>query len=292
MSAAATGPTSVGIVVAVGPSNAYLDQQLTALSEQQHDGAVELVLSCNGTPVEPVRARCDRVNWPPDWHLHVIDSSAELGAGPARNAGSAAIETDLLVFCDADDVVADGWLAAMVDALREHDVVGGRLQYDRINGEDVWEIRSSTGLGRRFGHLPYAPTCNLGLSRAAFDATGGFDPRAVKGQDTDLCWRAAYAGFPIAYAPDAVVHYRLRPTIHQAFRNARAYGRYDPLLLRMHRPHGARNSLRSSCRELASTAWAILRAPLGRRRLRTAAIRVGAVLGRLEGSLRFRTFTL
>lgn len=282
---------TVGIVIAIGARTDDLDAQLDALRTQDHTGPVHLVLSCNSAPVAVIQAQAEH-GWPANWTVTFVDSSDQPGAGPARNIGTALLDTDVVLFCDADDVVDRAWVRVMAGALREHSIVGGTLRFDRVNAPHTYEQPAWTSLGRRFHHLPYAASCNLGMHRDLFEQIGGFDPRAVTGQDTDICWRAAYAGHPIAYCADAVVDYRLRPDTRGVFRNALRYGTHDPLLLRLHRPHGAKNLASDSARAVLAAGWAVLRLPLGPRYRRIAAERVGAVLGRARGSIRYRQFTL
>ena len=42
----------------------------------------------------------------------VVDGGPRRGHSAPRNAGAKAARGELLVFCDADDVVAPGWLSA------------------------------------------------------------------------------------------------------------------------------------------------------------------------------------
>ena len=150
------------------------------------------------------------------------------GVNHARNAGIRATTSDLILFCDADDVVDRGWIDAMVTALASRDLVGGRLEYERLNSpaalRDTAGRVLSNGLERAYGRT-WASTANLGLHRAVADALGGFDPDLELGtEDLDFCMRAADAGFSIGYAADAVVHYRLRAELGPLLRQKYATG--------------------------------------------------------------------
>jgi GT2 family glycosyltransferase len=123
---------------------------------------------------------------------------------------------------------------------------------------------------------------------------GGWNEEFVRGgTEVEFCWRAQLAGYRLGYAPDAVMHYRYRATrwafAYQLYR----YGRAEAQLFRAFRDRGApRPSVYRACR---AWAWTLVHLPdLLRSRthqgrwLRTAAFRVG----RLDGSVRFRTLCL
>jgi hypothetical protein len=161
--------------------------------------------------------------------LRVVDASGIAGAGPARNAGVQQARGEWIGFCDADDEVADGWLAAMCAALAKHPFVAGRFEGQRLNSARTLRSRAldqQTGLQRcsRVVGLPHAGAGNLGIHRSVFLAVGGFDPAVRYLQDTELCWRVQLAGYPLVFVPELVVHVRLRSTLRGMYRQGRNYG--------------------------------------------------------------------
>lgn len=106
---------SVGVVVPTHDRPELLALTLRAVLEQDYDGPLEVVvvfdrsepdLSLERTGTRPVR---------------VVRNTAEPGLPGARNSGIAALDTDLVAFCDDDDVWAAGKLTAQVAALATHD---------------------------------------------------------------------------------------------------------------------------------------------------------------------------
>jgi cellulose synthase/poly-beta-1,6-N-acetylglucosamine synthase-like glycosyltransferase len=62
-------------------------------------------------------------------------------------------------------------------------------------------------------HPPYAQTANCAVRRSAFEAVGGFDPAARTGEDADLCFRLANAGWALEERPEAIVKHESRETV-------------------------------------------------------------------------------
>lgn len=286
----------IGVVVPVRDGAPVLGEQLTALQRQDYSGAWRVYVADNGSTDATVAvARSFAGSLP----LTVVDAGAVPGINRARNAGSrAALEdgAEVLVFCDADDAVDPGWLAAMARASTVWDAWGGAL--DRTRFSDPARLRPahrrSTGLIPWNGYLPFASGANLGVRARVWARLGGFDESFCGGgDDVDFCWRVQQAGFSLGFQADAVVHYRERPSLRGLARQFRGYGRQDPRLYRNHREHGMPpSSFRDGVR-----GWAhlVVHAPRSLRRadqrgqwVRWAARR----FGRIEGSIRARTLYL
>ena len=286
---------TVSVVMPVLNGAVTLPQQLQAMAAQTYPDRWELLVADNGSTdatAQVVREWAAKMPW-----LRQVDASDRMSTNHARNVGAAAARSDLLAFCDADDVATPGWLAAMVAALRSYDLVGGRLDDEALNDPVTRAWRSRPDANRLPSALyfrPYATSANLGVRAQVLRALGGWNEGFVRGgTEVEFCWRAQLAGYRLGYAPDAVMQYRYRATrwafAYQLYR----YGRAEVQLFRAFRDRGApRPSVYRACR---AWAWAFLHLPyLLRSRthqgrwLRTAAFRVG----RLDGSVRFRTLCL
>jgi len=271
----------VAIVIPIGGDIRHLDAQIDALLPQVRGH--EVVLSCNGIDPAAVATQVGRLR-EAGAVASALDSSAVRGPSHARNVGWRAVTAGRVLFCDADDVVGPTWVAALTVALDEHGIVGGSLRFDDVNDAALARTQdgTTTELARKFGYLPFAPSCNLGVRRDLMELLDGFDESLPTAEDTDLCWRAARAGYPIAFVPGASVSYRLRADVRSTFRQARAYARDDVRLLALHRDAGARWSVRDDARVLLSAAKAVLLAPAGRTQRLRAAERVGRAVGRVD----------
>jgi GT2 family glycosyltransferase len=229
--------------------------------------------------------------------LRTVDAWDQQSQAYALNVGVRASTGEGLLFCDADDEVGPGWLAAMGRALAEHDFVAGRLDTDKLNAP--W-IAQSHANPQRHGlncyryppYLPHAGGCNLGVRRACHDAVGGFDESVPIVHDTDYCWRLQHAGIELHFVPDALLYVRFRSTPWRLYRQARSYGMYNVLLYKRYRPLG----MPPLSRKEGVAEWPKLLRALpgirGRAGLARWLWKCGWRVGRLQGSLRYRVFAL
>lgn len=224
---------SVSVVIPCRNAADTLAAQLEALTRQTYAGDWDVIVSDNGSTDHTrvvVQRYLDRLPG-----LRVVDSSDRRGAGHARNVAARASSARRLAFCDADDEVSARWLERIMRALDAHPFVAGRLEALRLNRSPVVRSRklpqeselqeSSFGPG-----LPHASAENLAVDRETFLSVGGFDPEVLILEDTDLCWRLQLAGTALAFAPDAIVHVRLRSSISGMWRQGWGYGHAEALL--------------------------------------------------------------
>jgi glycosyltransferase involved in cell wall biosynthesis len=287
----------ISVVMPLHNAAGVVGQQLDALAGQSYSGAWELVVADNGaTDGSPAMVRRWRDRIP---GLQVIDASARQGAAAARNLGVRAATGDALAFCDADDVVAPGWLAALAKALKDHDLIAGMCDHELLNpGTTVnWHARSfETELPITMGFLPYATSANMAVSRAAFFEVDGFDEGfavvGAAGEDIDLSWRLQLRGHRLHFEPDALVYYRHRHDLREVWRQNLHYGMADVLLYKRYRAHGLRP--RPLSQALRGFRGLLIRTPaLMRRGSRGLWVRdAGHRLGRLQGSVQERMLFL
>jgi glycosyltransferase involved in cell wall biosynthesis len=285
-------PELISVVVPVRNEETFLAEQLIALSEQSYTGAWELVVVDNGSTdatlevVERFRPRFPEVA--------VVDASARKGLNYARNAGVTAARGDLIVYCDGDDVVAPGWLAAMAAAAGEADLVGGVTCGEELNDSrtPAWRSRPrKTFLPVKHGFLPHASGGNCAVWRDVVEKIGWDDAFRFGSSDIEFSWRVQLAGYRLGFAPEAILHRRYRQGMLAMVRQSYVYGKSDAQLYRSFRDHGMQ---RRSVRE-ARASW---RRQLTRvsdlandRRARW--LRVAARdVGRVVGSLRWRVLFL
>jgi glycosyltransferase involved in cell wall biosynthesis len=277
----------VSVVIPVKDAEAWIGEQLAALA-QQPCSDWELIIADNGSKDRTVSIAQSFADVLP---LRVIDASAGTGPSAARNIGARAASASLLVFTDADDVVAPGWLATWVELPAHVGLATGPLFRFRSGDEVVFP-----GPGSGFdppvhlGFLPYALGTNLAVRRELFEHIGGFDERYPTAEDIDLSWRLQLDGNELVVIPSAVVAVRKRDGAGATLRQYFRYGRSDPLLWREYRDRGLRRPPRwPTARSYLSI---IARLPILFLRDRREAWlhQLGRRAGRLVGSVEARAF--
>jgi glycosyltransferase involved in cell wall biosynthesis len=285
----------LSVVIPCLDEGGRIQAQLERFAAEAWSEPWEIVVADNGSNdgtreiVERSRARIP--------HLRLVDASARLGSCHARNVGAAAARGDLIAFCDADDEIQPGWLAAMGDALLTHQVVAGRLDSVRLN--DPWLIRvlgmwQDEGLTPFGAYLHYASSANFGVHRSLHDRIGGFDEEFLgAAHDIDYSWRLQQAGAAIHFEPRAVTSYRFRRDLRSLYRQGRFYALGFVSVYKKHRHHLPRQRHPWL---LGALSWiGLLRRlpiPPSRRTFGSFAWHLGWKVGMVEGSIRNRVILL
>jgi GT2 family glycosyltransferase len=268
-----------------------IGEQLAALSRQEWHRTWEVIVADNGSTdgtaavVERHQRKLPQLRW--------VDASGRRGAAHARNAGVAAARGRVIAFCDADDQVGAGWLAAMGDALDRHRFVAARVDLVKLNPPQLVNgIKNpqESGLQRVDypPHLPHAGGSTLGVSREAHEGVGGFDEELLGLEDTDYCFRLQLSGVNLQFVPEALVHYRFKNRNKALFNQARYWGQYNVLMYKRYRQDmRVENPWR---RHLSRWYGLIRRAPsLLDERNRLAWMKtLGTQVGVLQGAIRYR----
>jgi len=287
--AADADTVALSVILCVRNGAGSMEGQLDALLAQDWDRAWEILVVDNGS-TDGTREVAERYA-ARDPRVRVIDASDRRGLSHARNVGVRHARGAAVAFCDDDDRVGAGWVAAMGAALDDHEVVASRMEYEQLSEPGALTGRAefqSHGIERLFG-LPIVNGAS-GWRRDLWLRLGGNDEDLdYSGEDHDLALRAhLQAGVEPFFVADAVYHCGRRRGARATFRQARRYGRAH-VMLHARYDHGSNAGGTSAGRQWA---WLVrhvadLRDP---DRGTLWAWRAGTRAGRLEGSVRLRTW--
>ena len=268
--------------------------QLEALANQQWDGDWEVIVSNNGSTddsMEIVERYRDRLP-----NLRIVNAHTppepRLGVTHSYNVGIQAATGDAFAFCEADDEVTPGWVAAMAKALINYDLVAGPLDYTKLNPD--WLVKAfGTGIQLKKSNVvefihpaPYASGCNMGMRRSTYETVGSINQAIRYVWDMEYCWRVQDAGFQLHFVPDAVAHYRLRHTLRGLFRQNRNWGEEQALLRRLnHRAIGRLAIVKDSVSVLINVLGVVT--IFSKARLARWAFNTGWHVGNLRGNAKY-----
>jgi glycosyltransferase involved in cell wall biosynthesis len=268
--------------------------QLEALASQQWSGPWEVIFADNGSTDETLAiVEQYREKLP---NLRLVKASAVRTAAHAMNAGARVATGEALLFCDADDEVGEGWLAAMAEALSKHDFVACRTDARKLNppwlAESLGSSQESGLRGLAFAPQIYYAGCGtIGVKRSLLLETArGFDESMQQIFDTMLCVQLQLAGTKLHFVPNAVLHVRHRNTLSAIFHQGVGYGECHPLLYKKSIALGV-PKLPRPWRDAIDHWRGLLAALLGVRNktmLARCAFGLGWQLGRLKGSIKHR----
>ncbi len=290
----ATGEVEVSVILPCRDAEDTIGEQLVALAGQATYDVEVLVVDDGSSDRTRAIVEDHRGSLPAITLLHTGGGE---GPGRARNLAVRHARGTFLLFCDADDIVDAGWIDALRTTLETEPFVAGRLDHSVIN--PAWSVAAREwvqdgGLQRWESHpdFVHAAAANLGIRRELWDQVGPFDEDLDRLSDTAYCFRAQRAGYRLAFADEAVVHYRLRHTLRGVFHQGRTYGRASVALHRKFRASGMPRP--PIWRPLAGWLAALPRLAQVRTRSDLAIwlFRAGWRFGRLQGSLRHRFLAL
>ncbi len=189
----------------------YPQVEHVIVDDASTDGSWEIVRRYTGRYPERVRA---------------IRLPENRGGCHARNRGVEAAGGELLVFLDADDVIASGTLKALADAVRDQPLAVAFCPWLRLrrNAAGAWETGPAdaplpeadpdAALRGWVEGTAWAPPCAVLWRRDAYDLTGGWDESLTLNDDGDLMMRALAQGARPVRAAGGEALYRWHDASH------------------------------------------------------------------------------
>ncbi len=231
-------------VTAVIPVRDRADGLATTLSGMANEMTVVVVDDGSGDAAA-VGAVTDRRRGP----TTVVRHRRSRGPGAARNTGWREADGDLVAFVDADVELPPSWLTRLLPHFVDPTVAAVAPRVTAVAGRrsPAWLTAYETArspldrgchpaLVRPRSLVPYVPTTAVVVRRRALVEVSGFDESLRTGEDVDLIWRLAAAGWRVRYEPTVAVGHPTRDQLGPWVAQRVAYGRSAAPL---HARHGS-----------------------------------------------------
>lgn len=216
--------------------------QLGALQKQDFRENFEVIVADNGSTddTESVIGQYTGLIK----NLKIIKANKKRGAGYARNRGVDAAQSEIILFCDADDKVSYSWITQMEKALKNHQIVAPRMEHFEISEHRFANIKRNMQTNGLLNtdfkpSMPFAGASGLGVQKDLHKRISGFDELFLAGEDWDYCWKAQLEAKAIlAFNPDALIQIRHRGSTYKLIKQAMFWGTYYPMIEKKYKKHG------------------------------------------------------
>ncbi|GIJ95536.1 glycosyl transferase family 2 [Capnocytophaga stomatis] len=193
-----------------------IDELLSSISKQTYESDFEVVVIEDGSSISSEEI-CKK--YESKLNINYIFKE-NTGPGASRNYGMQRAKNDYFIILDSDCLLPEHYLESVDDFLQKNyvDCFGGPDTADD-NFTDIQKainyvmtsLLTTGGIrGNNRSVQKFEPrSFNMGLSRKAFEATGGFG-KIHPGEDPDLVIRLWQKGFKTAFIEDAFVYHKRR----------------------------------------------------------------------------------
>lgn len=232
-------PLFFSIIIAVYERQDELTELLTSLSLQTNT-YFEVVVVDDGSQ-NPLKTICKQFESQLQLQYFYKTNS---GPGKSRNYGMAKAKGDYFIFLDSDTIVPTHYMQSIIDELNTSyvDAFGGPDDADDsftdIQKAITYSMTSflTTG-GIRGGKKQigkFQPrSFNMGISRKAYEITGGFADLRV-GEDPDLSMRLWENGFDTRLFSNSKVVHKRRTSLKKFAKQVYQFGVARPILNQRH----------------------------------------------------------
>lgn len=200
-----SAPPVISVIIPCFNAADTLPLQLEALTSQQGAPPFEVIVVDNRSTDDSARI-VEAWEPPAGVSLRCVPAAQHQGASYARNVGIRESRAELLMFCDADDVVSSWWICHGVQNFEHEPLWSGTAIHltDAIMAQPIGVIREAFGDSPEWSPpvrdqdrltFPVLMGGNFGATKSAILSLGGFDQSLpVQGEDNDLAFRAQRAG--------------------------------------------------------------------------------------------------
>ena len=226
------------IIVPVYNRPEEVDELLDSLCNQTYGDPFEVIIVEDGSEYD-----CKDVV---DRYRDILDikyfTKENSGPGLTRNYGMERAKGNYFIVFDSDCIIPDEYLQAVDDGLHKRftDIFGGPDAADdqftiiqkAINYSMTSFLTTGGIRGKENSVEAFQPrSFNLGMSKKAFDMTGGFGEMRV-GEDIDFSLRSKELGLKSQLITEAYVYHKRRTNLYDFYCQTFSFGKARPFLNR------------------------------------------------------------
>lgn len=229
----------ISIIIAVYQRHDELKELLDSLVNQT-DSEFEVVIVDDGssTPLESLVKEYE-----PQLRISYFYKENS-GSAKSRNYGIERAKGNYFIFLDSDTIVPQSYIQIVRNELETHfvDAFGGPDAADESFSDlqkaisfSMTSVWTTGGIRGGKNHLgKFQPrSFNMGISKEAFEATGGFGNLRI-GEDPDLSMTLWEKGFETRLFPTAKVYHKRRTSLRKFAKQVRQFGIARPILNKRH----------------------------------------------------------
>ena len=196
-------PETLSVIIPAYQAEKYIAQAVDSVQAQNWVGQTQIIVIDDGS-ADNTAAEAEKLG------LQVIRKT-QGGAASARNEGLRAATGQLVLLLDADDVLTEGALAAMYDAMTEKGVDAVFAMAEDFVSPELTDAQKAELKPRPAAYGGVLPGCSL-IRRSVFDTIGLFDDTMRSGETVAWQLKLRDAGIQTAQIPYVTLKRRLHLT--------------------------------------------------------------------------------
>lgn len=196
-------PETLSVIIPAYQAEKYIAQAVDSVRAQNWVGQTQIIVIDDGS-ADNTAAEAEKLG------LQVIRKT-QGGAASARNEGLRAATGQLVLLLDADDVLTEGALAAMYDAMTEKGVDAVFAMAEDFVSPELTDAQKAELKPRPAAYGGVLPGCSL-IRRSVFDTIGLFDDTMRSGETVAWQLKLRDAGIQTAQIPYVTLKRRLHLT--------------------------------------------------------------------------------
>lgn len=194
---------SLSVIIPAYQAEKYIAQAVASVRAQNWPGQVQILVIDDGSR-DNTAAAAQALG------VQVLRKT-QGGAASARNEGLKLATGQLILLLDADDVLTEGALAAMADAMAENGTDAVFAMAEDFISDELTDAQKSELRPRTAPYSGVLPGCSL-IKRQVFETVGLFDDTMKSGETVAWLLKLRDAGIKSVQLPTVTLKRRLHLT--------------------------------------------------------------------------------